>query len=148
MPKMYSVPRSSSSFVHLVNPNPAPLTRVAIRNADNEHLHPYMLFQQHVNRAHRRHALMAGRELPSDGVLENAMRKRWVSINDGDEAAANNLKLRKRQRGGLAMGTAGIQSSSNALIGKPGETNSDKVFTPLAPGNSPSQTLRASLKRI
>ncbi|KAK4705124.1 hypothetical protein P7C70_g1095, partial [Phenoliferia sp. Uapishka_3] len=119
MPKVYSQTRDST-FVHLVNPKTAPLTRIAVRNERNQHLHPYMLFQQHLNRSHRRHALMTGREPPTDEHLERLMQKRWHGITGGKQGE---LKLRKRQRGGEALGksSSGGPGGANALIGQPGE---------------------------
>lgn len=127
LPALYSDARArsaSSSFAHLVNPRSAPLTRIAVRNARNAHLHPYMLFQQHLNRAHRRRALMAGRAPPSTEELAGLLQKRWESIGGQDK-----LRMRKRQRQTVGAGGGG----ANRLIGQPGEAipNNKAVWAPV-----------------
>ncbi|KAL8277192.1 hypothetical protein RQP46_010365 [Phenoliferia psychrophenolica] len=141
LPKIYSDARArsaSSSFLHLDNPPTAPLTRIAIRNERNQHLHPYMLFQQHLNRAHRRRSVMAGVAPPSQDELAGLMQKRWISLTGGKEGE---LKLRKRQRGGKALGSSpgGGAGGANALIGKPGEQ---------VPQNGASWSLIASDEKV
>jgi len=49
-----------------------PLKRLPLQSG----AHPSVLFQQHLNRSHRRHARMTGREGPSDTELERRLLKR------------------------------------------------------------------------
>ncbi|KAM0756581.1 acid protease [Meredithblackwellia eburnea MCA 4105] len=137
LPKSYTQ-RSGSTFISLSQPQTAPLTRIAIRNDKTNHLHPLMLFQQHVNRAHKRHALMTGTTPPSDSELERRMRKRWLDVTGGNTQAARTLKLRKRQRVGPAYPGSKGPGGANTLIGQAGQAvpDSSVLFTPLAGGSS------------
>ncbi|KAJ7678536.1 aspartic peptidase domain-containing protein [Mycena rosella] len=53
-----------------------PLTRMVARGD----AHPLIMHQQNMNRASRRLALMTGREIPSDAMLTEALRKRVLSV--------------------------------------------------------------------
>lgn len=128
------VSRTRSTFVHLVDPPKVALTRLAIRDEDNSHFHPLMLFAQHHNRGLRRHALMTGRAIPTDEDLENNLRKRWMALTgDTLEQSHQRLRLRKRQRlGGPASGSAGDEVA-NSFIGEPGSIpdRSATLWTPV-----------------
>lgn len=71
---------------------------------------PTILLQQHINRAHRRHALMTGREGPSDAELALRMAKRF-----------NPAKYDKRfNRPGFVSGVVDL---SNEAVSLKGATN-------------------------
>ncbi|KAF7317083.1 Acid protease [Mycena chlorophos] len=59
-----------------------PLKRLEARNPNG--LHPKILMQQHMNRAHKRLARMTGRTVPSDDVLYSALHKRVLDVEGAE----------------------------------------------------------------
>lgn len=89
-----------------------PLKPLSVRSSDGS-IHPQILLQQHLNRGLRRHARMAGHPEPSTEELTMRLRKRVLSI----ESQENEKRLRKRWRGGKAMGgLTGLTSAISSLF--------------------------------
>lgn len=89
--------------------SPLELTRIQTVNSNNAHLHPLVVYQQNLNRAFKRHAIMTNRSIPSDEELSWNLKKRLSTV----EVEGNSRNLRKRQRMGKAA--SGMKSNYGAI---------------------------------
>ncbi|EJD49755.1 acid protease [Auricularia subglabra TFB-10046 SS5] len=86
----------------------------AARNEQRDGLHPHIYFQQHVNRALRRHARLNGREGPSDEQLAARIVRRAEALEQRGED--HGLQRRYWTKGWVQEKLAGLRNSQPAKV--------------------------------